>query len=254
MWIDCNVHVEAWGEAQRLNWSARAREAQIEGVMWSGTHPLQWDAPNPEGFARAFGLHPLWVQSTTLSDDLAKFFERLSGTSSAVGEVGLDRRAEASLALQLQALEPQLQFAKTHARAVILHVVRAHEPLLSLLKDLGLSRFMVHGFSGSKELARRYVNAGGLLGIGGLLTRQSPRLCAAIRDLPLSALVLESDAPDLAPLGASVSDPTDLPRLGAIIARIKGCTVSEVAEQTRQNALMLFGDSLVQSGSRPRAR
>ena len=60
--------------------------------MWSGTHPAQWSAPNPEGFARAFGLHPLWVHPDTLADDLAQLFTRLSDTSSAVGEVGLDRR------------------------------------------------------------------------------------------------------------------------------------------------------------------
>lgn len=254
MWIDCNVHVEAWHDVQRINWIERARDARIEGVMWSGTHPAQWSAPNPEGFARAFGLHPLWVHPDTLADDLAQLFTRLSDTSSAVGEVGLDRRAEAPLELQLQALAPQLQFATTQTRALILHVVRAHEPLLSMLKELGVTRFMVHGFNGSPELARRYVDCGGLLGIGGLLTRHTPRLHEVIRQLPLSAFVLESDAPDLPPRGAVVSDPTDLPNTGLIVAQLKGCTVLEVARQTRENALTLFGLPIVQSSSRPRAQ
>lgn len=246
MWVDCNVHVEGWSPAQRLTWAARAQAAQIEAVIWSGTDPGQWDLPNPEGFARAYGLHPLWVREETLTADLTQLESRVRARPSAVGEIGLDRRAPAPMAVQVRALSDQLCLAARHQCAVILHVVRAHDLVFPLLVEHAVSRFMVHGFSGSPALARRYVDLGGVLGIGGLLSRQSPRLLETVRQLPLEAFVLESDAPDLPPQGSRVSDPADLPNTAALIAQVKGCDVQEVAQVTRATARRLFGDLLAQ--------
>lgn len=246
MWVDCNVHVEGWSSAQRITWAERAQAAQIEAAIWSGTDPIQWDLPNPERFPRAYGLHPLWVREETLTADLDQLESRIQALPSAVGEIGLDRRAVAPMAIQVRALSRQLHLAVQQRCAVILHVVRAHDLVFPLLIEHAVSRFMVHGFSGSPELARRYVDLGGVLGLGGLLSRQSPRLRETVRQLPLDSFVLESDAPDLPPQGARVSDPTDLQYTATLIAQLKGCDVQDVAQVTRATARRLFGDLLAQ--------
>lgn len=246
MWIDCNVHVESWSPDRRHDWAQRAKQCQISAAIWSGTHPPQWADANPEGFPRAFGLHPLWVHRYAIDTHLDALEGVLRHGPSAVGEIGLDWRAEADRATQEHACRQQLNLAKRLDRAVILHVVRAHEVMLDLLRETGVTRFMVHGFSGAEELARAYLRLGGVIGLGGLVTRAAPRLHRTVRSIPWSAFVLESDAPDLPPAGAQVSDPTDLPRIAEAVAALRGSPVDSVSAAAEANARRVFGDLLAQ--------
>src|SRR5690606_13153989 len=111
---------------------------------------------------------------------------------------GLDANIDASMALQLLVLRAQLEVAAKCDKPVILHCVKAHNQLLEALDTSGVKRGVIHAFSGSSELAEQYWRRGFYLGIGGTITyERALKTRRAVQQLPLEALLLETDAPDM---------------------------------------------------------
>lgn len=151
----------------------------------------------------AFGLHPCFSHSQAehalLTDFVAKYHSKLV----ALGEIGLDAMIDTPLTTQIALFETQLILAKQYQLPVILHSRRTHETLYKILKHIDLpAKGTIHGFAGSYEQAKRFIDLGFHIGVGGVITYpRAQKTRETIKKLPLSSLLLETDAPDMPVLG-----------------------------------------------------
>jgi TatD DNase family protein len=164
----------------------------------------------------------------------------------ALGEMGLDYRSESKNQRGQRAIfEAQLHLAKRFSLPVLLHVIKAHDQTIALLRRFSLpSGGIVHSFNGSFQQAQSYLALGFLLGFGGVVTREGAkkiRRVAAV--LPETALVLESDAPDLPPAGfkKSRNEPGTLPLVVQTLTQLRQVSETDIIGSTNRNAKNLLG-------------
>lgn len=196
-------------------------------------------AANPD-CVHAYGIHPLYVKQAR-EEDVDALRDRLAdGTAVAVGEIGLDGFvADGDLPRQERFLDAQLKLAVAFGLPVVLHVRRAQDRVLKALRKHRPPGGIAHAFNGSRQQAEAFIGLGLKLGFGGAMTYSGSR---RIRDLaatlPLSAIVLETDAPDIAPAwGAGQrNDPVNIRRMAEVLADLRGMDVAEVIEATGANA------------------
>jgi len=186
---------------------ASAAQAGVENIIVPATESSRFArvlalAENHPPLYAALGLHPIVIEKHTdeclnqLADCLKQKPEKLV----ALGEIGLDLyREEPQFEHQQYILDEQLKLAKRFDLPVILHSRRTHDKLAMHLKRHNLPRTgVVHGFAGSLQQAERFIQLGYKIGVGGTITypRASKTREVMVR-LPLSALLLETDAPDM---------------------------------------------------------
>lgn len=219
----------------------------VQRAHWQRVWRLVESDPRLHG---ALGLHPVFLEQHRPEHlgELRQWLERLAGHPQlcAVGEFGLDYYLDALDRERQQALfEAQLQIAKDYRLPALLHVRRSHAPVVAALKRYRLERCgIIHAFSGSREEAHEYLKLGFKLGLGGAPTwPQALRLRKVLAGLPLDAVVLETDSPDMAP--AMYPDvrnsPTHLPAIAEWLANIMGVEPERLAEASTRNARELFG-------------
>ncbi len=195
------------------------------------------------------GLHPTYV-TETVEQELAHAEARLNQqTYLAVGEIGLDFYWDMThVSAQFMALETQLRWAAQRQLFVSLHTRSGHNRLamtetLNLLEKLALPglRGIFHCFVGTLPEAQRAIEMGFLLGIGGVVTFKKSGLEQVLPVLGLENLVLETDAPYLAPVPfrGKRNEPAYLPHIAARLAELTNTTVAEVAQVTTDNALRI---------------
>jgi TatD DNase family protein len=239
-------------DAQRQALMQQAKVAGISQILVPGVtadnfeRVLSLRQRWPEQLTVALGLHPCFIEQHTKHcvERLADALQREADIV-AVGEIGLDFRADMAAAeVQVMLLKQQLDLARQHDLPVILHVVKAHERMLSLLKRYRLAGGgVVHAYSGSIEQAREYAKLGFRLGIGGTITypkaRRQQQLAA---ELPLEWMLLETDAPDMPLYGFTdqPNSPLQVLRVAQQLSSLRGISVDQVAEQTLANAMTLF--------------
>lgn len=194
----------------------------------------------------AVGVHPLEVAA--LAHDLDAQWERLEAYLAhprvvAVGETGIDlHRPGAPLPVQRAAFEAQLELAARAGLPVIVHQRRAEEPVLEVLAAWRhrLPAVILHCFTGGPELARRCCELDVYFGLGGVLTFPNAEdLRRAVREvLPPDRLLLETDAPFLAPQPrrGSRNEPAFLVHVVEVLAGLLGVTPGEAAALTSANA------------------
>lgn len=188
----------------------------------------------------AYGIHPMYV-GRAMEEDLDALRETLRREDAvALGEIGLDAFVEPrDDAMQAFYFNAQLKIAHDANLPVLLHVRRAIDPVL---KQLRLSRVpggIAHAFNGSRQQADEFIKLGFKLGFGGAMTfPRASRIRELAATLPLDAIVLETDAPDIPPewLGGARNTPDELPRIAQTLADLRGITMQEVAEATTANA------------------
>ncbi|HET8707007.1 MAG TPA: TatD family hydrolase, partial [Pseudomonadales bacterium] len=138
----------------------------------------------------------------------------------------------------------QLELAIQFNKPVLLHVRRAHAETLRWLKYFKLPRAgIIHAFAGSNEEAKEYAKLGFKLGIGGAFTHErAQRLRKTLQQLPAEQIVLETDAPDMAPAFAlgQRNSPTHLDKIAELLAELRGETVTDLAHYTTENALSIL--------------
>jgi len=260
MWTDTHCHLDAAEfDADREAVIARARAARVSQIVLPAVEAANFDTVRllaiREGFAYALGIHPLYVMRAA-EGDLAKLAEALDvhGIDPrlvAVGEIGLDFFVPGIDADRQQRFYvEQLKLAQRAGLPVILHVRRSADQLLAGLRRVGFSQGgIAHAFNGSEQQARAFIDLGFRLGFGGTLTferaLQIRRLAAT---LPETALVLETDAPDIPPhwlyktaeqraAGETArNEPGELPRIAQTLAALRGWTLEQTAEVTSTNA------------------
>ena len=212
-----------------------------------------------QGDAYALGIHPLCtgdaqeVDLQTLDAELTA--RRGDPRLVAVGEIGLDYFVpELDGPKQEHFFHAQLQLARAHDLPVIIHVRRSVDKVLKHLRQVGAGRpwrGIAHAFNGSEQQAKACIDIGLKLGFGGTVTfdraLQVRRLATS---LPLDAIVMETDAPDIQPhwlyrtqeerdAGAAQgrNEPAELPRIAAVLAQLRGLTTEELAQASTRNAL-----------------
>ena len=197
----------------------------------------------------AFGLHPVYLDQHQPTDltHLGDWLARLAGHRQlcAVGEIGLDYFLEhLDRPRQQQLFEAQLQLAADFQLPALLHVRRSHAAVIATLKRFKLKRAgIIHAFAGSREEAREYIKLGFKLGLGGAATwPQALRMHKVLAELPLEAVVLETDSPDMAPAmyPGQRNSPQHLPAICAALAQIMGLSAEQLAAASTANACELF--------------
>ncbi len=274
MWIDTHCHLDApeWSDPARDAERARARALGVVACVLPAVHRANWgtvrDLAHRHGDAYALGIHPLCVPQAAeadldaLDDALTRWKDdpRLV----AVGEIGLDFFVPAlcepaQRERQGRFYEAQLRLAQRHGLPVLLHVRRSADELLRGLRaqarqGRAVAGGLAHAFNGSAVQAQAFVQLGFALGFGGAMTFDTARqLRRLATDLPLDALVLETDAPDIPPQWLYVTAaeraqgrpqgrnaPGELPRIGAVLADLRGLTPAELAAATTANALRVL--------------
>lgn len=192
------------------------------------------------------GLHPAYLDLHRY-EDIEKL-EELSNREKlvAIGEIGLDfqngRERERE---QRELFEQQLSIASEVGLPVLLHVRKSHDQVLAILRRrLFDNGGIVHAFNGSRQQASHYIKLGFKLGYGGTLTygraRRIRRLAA---ELPLTSIVLETDAPDIPLAGrrGEINSPEYLPEILDVLVSLRSESKEEIAAQTSGNARQVLG-------------
>ena len=192
------------------------------------------------------GLHPSDVKENFMEELALVKKEAETGNYIAIGEIGIDLYWDKTYLLpQQEAFAFQLALAKTHGIPVAIHARDSFDEIFEVLdqhNDDSLSG-VLHCFTGNLEQANRVINYGGFkLGIGGVATFKNGGLDKVIPHVDLAHLVLETDAPFLAPkpFRGKRNESQYIPIIADRIAELKGIKIEEVAEATTKNAMELF--------------
>ncbi|NLF83440.1 MAG: TatD family hydrolase, partial [Candidatus Gastranaerophilales bacterium] len=162
----------------------------------------------------------------------------------AIGETGLDYYHDKSfIDTQKQAFRAHLQLAREMSLPVMIHDREAHADTIAILKEFPDVKGVMHCFSGSVEFAMECINIGYYIALGGPVTFKNahkPKEVAA--KVPLDRLLLETDAPFLAPhpYRGQTNEPAYIKLIAEEIARLRGITIEELADATTANAEKLF--------------
>lgn len=244
--IDSHIHLDAAEfDADRAAVLAAARAAGVGGFIVPAVEVANFDAVAALSAAHAdvrhaYGIHPLYV-ARVRDGDLDRLDQRLAGGDAlAVGEIGLDHFVtDVDRALQEEIFVAQLKLARKHGLPVILHVRRAVDAVLKQLRRIEVAGGIAHAFNGSRQQADMLLAMGFRLGFGGSMTFSgSTRIRALAATLPLEAIVLETDAPDIAPAWGQGqrNEPANLARYARLLAELRAVDVDEVAAVTTANA------------------
>jgi TatD DNase family protein len=164
---------------------------------------------------------------------------------SAIGEIGLDYYWDTTfVSEQKEAFNLQMDWALSLQLPIIIHTRESIQDGIDMVraKQNGNLQGIFHCFGGSAEEAKQIIDLGFYLGIGGVATFKKSSLPEILKDIPLEHIVLETDAPYLAPVPyrGKRNESSYIPIIGTKIAEIKNCSVEEVAAITTQNAERIF--------------
>jgi len=192
----------------------------------------------------ALGLHPIFIEQHQPQHlvELDQLIEQHKPV--AVGEIGLDYyRKDLDKEKQLLFFSKQLVIAKQRKLPVIIHNRKAHDDCLSILKEHDISSGIIHAFNGSIQQAHHYIELGFLLGFGGMLTfDRSRKLKELAKQIPLTSIVLETDAPDMTVMQfkGQRNSPEYIPYILEAVSELKSMPSNEVAKITSNNANKLL--------------
>lgn len=196
------------------------------------------------------GLHPTSVSRESVDAELALVEEQLnSGSFSAIGEIGMDLYWDKTFQKeQVEALKIQLKWAKKRKLPVAIHMRNSFNEIWEVLEpELSPDLTGVfHCFSGNFEQAQLVIQAGFFLGIGGVITFKNSGLQEVVRNVGTEHLLLETDAPYLAPVPfrGHRNEPSYIPVIASRVAEITGTRLQDVARVTTNNARKLFNLSI----------
>lgn len=266
-WIDTHCHLDAAEFSADVDAvHARAAAAGVGHCVLPAVGVFNFGAVRELAhrcsYSYALGIHPLFVPQADEADlktlDAELTLRRDDPRLVAVGEIGLDYFVPALLQspqreCQEHFYREQLKLARKHGLPVILHVRRSADKLLKHLRDLTPDegwRGIGHAFNGSEQQAREFIKLGLKLGFGGAVTFEAAlQLRRLAATLPLDALVMETDSPDIPPQWVYTTaagraagqpqgrnEPAELPRIAGHVAELRGITPEALAAATGDNA------------------
>ena len=259
-WIDTHCHLDAPEfDADRTQVRALGRAAGVAHCVIPAVERANWQTVRELAHAGndsyALGIHPLFTPRAG-DADLALLAQELAVQRDdprlvAVGEIGLDFFVPGLDAEhQIKIYRAQIQLARQFDLPVLLHVRKSSDRLLQQLRATPVRGGIAHAFNGSAQQAQMFIDLGFKLGFGGAVSfERAHKLRQLAAELPLSALVLETDAPDIPPhwvytpaeqraAGAPQgrNSPAELPRIAQVVAELRGLPVEALAAATTANA------------------
>ena len=246
MLIDTHCHLDAAefdadrDEVHAAAMAAGVSQIVVPGVAVDGFAKLKSVVARYPGCHAAYGIHPLYVMQAR-EGDLATLRQWLAQERPlAVGEIGLDFYvADLDPVRQAHYFAEQLKLAREFDLPVILHVRRSIDQVLKHLRRIRVRGGIAHAFNGSRQQADEFIKLGFKLGFGGAMTYSgSTRIRAVAAELPLDAIVLETDAPDIPPawLNRGRNAPAELSAMAAVLAELRGLSLAEVMAASSNNA------------------
>jgi TatD DNase family protein len=256
MLIDTHCHLDAAAfDADREVVARSARLQGVSAIVVPAVERGNFDAvialhQKHAHCAYALGIHPMYVHSACEQDlnVLAQYVRDNSPV--AIGEIGLDyfvtnpKAHPENIQRQHDFFDAQLDIAQQHGLPVILHVRGAIDHILKALRKRHLTGGIAHAFNGSLQQAKQFIDLGFKLGFGGAMTySRALHLRALAKTLPLEAIVLETDAPDISPewVGKSArNSPEVLPKIAQFLAELRQENIGQVLDITGANALKVL--------------
>lgn len=228
------------------NQLAEANQAGVERFLIPAIGLSNWPLlqqlarDNPQVYI-ALGFHPYFLDTQAVSqlEQLDTLLATKPPSCVAVGECGLDGMVDVGIELQETLLIEQIKLANQHRLPLVLHARKMHNRLLQLLKQQRhQTGGILHGFSGSYQQAKQFVDLGFYIGVGGVITYpRANKTRQAVAQLPLDSLVLETDAPDMPLMGyqGQVNHPKRLPLILDILAQLQNNDTQTIAEIVWRN-------------------
>lgn len=250
MWIDTHCHLDAAEfDEDRETVARAARQAGVGRIVIPAVGRENFAtvrelAYRVEGGTYALGIHPLFTPHADEADldrlrmeiEASMDDERFVG----IGEIGLDFFVPGlDEARQQRFYQAQLELARAFDLPVICHVRKSQDQVLKGLRRHGVHRGIAHAFNGSFQQAQAYLDHGIHLGFGGNLTfERALQIRRLAQQLPLDAIVVETDAPDIAPswIYRGRNTPDQVSRIGAVLAELRGMSEDALALGTTANA------------------
>lgn len=245
-WFDTHCHLDVEplvddrpGVLDRA-WAAGVRRILIPAIR-GPVADFGW----PPWVDRAWGIHPGICAEVDPQTIVRRFSER-DYQPRAIGETGLDTLADAPLDHQEQIFRAQLALAQAQGLPIILHVRGAWERTLTILREAGRGLpWLMHSFCGSWEVAQGFLREGALLSFSGSLCRPTARKTPRVARLaPATRLLMETDAPDLAPpwWPTRTNEPAALPSIGRFLADLRSIPATDLANQIETNVKSVWPD------------
>jgi TatD DNase family protein len=206
---------------------------------------LDLEAQFPENVFAMMGLHPCHVNATVQAelDTVEKWLKKRKFV--AIGEIGIDLYWDKTFFKEQQlAFKTQIKWALEYNYPIIIHCREAFDEIYEMLCSFEtLPKAIFHCFSGNLEQANKIISLGNFkLGVGGVLTFKNSGLDKVIEQIDIEHLVLETDAPYLAPVPfrGKRNEPVYILEVAKKLAEIKNISISEVAEITSKNSQFIF--------------
>lgn len=259
MLIDTHCHLDAAEfSTDRQDVIQRAGRAGVGAIVIPAVARANFDAVQAlagefSGGYYALGIHPIAVPDAQ-DEDLKYLEQRIEDALEdprfvGIGEIGLDfflpaLKEPAMREKQERYFDAQLRLAQRFALPVIVHVRRSQDDILKYLRRHKGVTGIAHAFNGSFQQAEQFIAQGFVLGFGGAMTfERSLQIRRLAEQLPLEAIVLETDAPDIPPawLGRPGeppvrNEPAEVARIGQVLADLRGVSYEQVVKTTGQNA------------------
>ncbi|SEK26585.1 TatD family hydrolase [Halomonas daqiaonensis] len=250
MLIDAHCHLDFPDfDADREAVFERAKAEGVRHFLVPGTTRKRW----PEVLALGerddvdvcLGLHPYFIDEHR-DADLEALEEALDTNPGvvAVGECGIDGRFEESWDAQWHTFDAQLRIAKARQLPVVIHCVQANDKVAKRLRQLELpAGGLIHAFAGSPEQARKFLDLGFVLGLGGAVTfDRAKRLHRAVKSLPDDGYVLETDSPDMPLAGhqGERNESANVAQVCRVVAEVREQSPEQVAADSTATARRLF--------------
>lgn len=235
------------------------RDKIVERAIAAGVTRIVVPAITAENFAdvdaicaryslcrRAYGLHPVYAERHR-PDDLLRLREVIAAARPlALGEIGLDGWVKnVDFAAQTHYFIEQLKIARDFDLPVLLHARHANDEVMKQLRRFDIRSGIAHAFNGSMQQADQFIKQGFKLGFGGAFTYvRALNLRRLAKHLPLQAIVLETDAPDMSPAWAhgQRNSPEYLAQIAAEMAALRGTDSGAIMTATESNANTILGE------------
>ena len=207
---------------------------------------LELEAAYPNNCIAMMGLHPCSVKDNVQQELDIVEAQLKKRKFIAIGEIGLDYYWDKTfIQQQIEAFTIQMQWALEKQLPIVIHTRNAMGETIEAVKPFAKKglRGIFHCFSGSQESAKQIISMGFHLGLGGVLTYKNAAVAEAIKEIPMSHLVLETDSPYLSPVPyrGKTNEPAFMIEVAKKLAEIKNIPLQEVAAITTNNAKEVFG-------------
>ncbi len=254
MLIDTHIHLYAEEfDADRDHLVQKALNAGVGKFLLPNIDPesvegmFQLCENFPDHCFPMMGLHPCYVKEDYVDQlkTIKSHLEKKQAKIIAIGEIGLDFHWDLTFKSEQEIVfREQVLWAHELNLPIAIHSRNSTNEIIKILHELNLKNLkgVFHCFSGDINQADEILNMGFYFGIGGVVTFKNSGLDKIVADLPMSAIILETDGPYLAPTPyrGKRNEPSYLKLVAEKLAEIKGLTLEEIGKITTQNAVKLF--------------